>query len=155
MFHWWVGRSQLQDCRTPAPVVRFDANFWLKILYLRLQSSCCDWDRWVESVLKHVHVDYVMTLLNIFWIAQEGQLRKHIIATITSRFASSLLRHRQIIHVFVTSQTQLTSCLVSINPSLMSRTLSAPRLQSHRSSCLIWCKLLIKNLKPSFPIFLL
>jgi len=45
-----------------------------------------------------------MTLLNIFWIAQEGQLRKHIIATITSRFASSLLRHRWD-YIFVTSQT--------------------------------------------------
>jgi len=55
--------------------------------------------------------------------------------------------------VFVTSQTQLTSCLVSINLSLMSRTLSAPRLHLTSHSCLIWCKLLIKNLKPSSPIF--
>jgi len=35
----------------------------------------------------------------------------------------------------------------------MSRALSSPRLQSNSFSCLIWCKLLIKNLKPSSPIF--
>jgi len=57
--------------------------------------------------------------------------------------------------VFATSQTQLTSCLVSINLSLMSRTLSAPRLQLNSASSLIWCKLLTKNLKPSSSIFLL
>ena len=55
--------------------------------------------------------------------------------------------------IFIYAKTQLTSCLVSNNLSLMSRTLSAPRLHLNSLSCLIWCKLLTKNLKPSSPIF--
>jgi len=57
--------------------------------------------------------------------------------------------------IFIYPKTQLTSCLVSINLSLMSRTLSSPRLHLLSHSRLIWCKLLIKNLKPSSPISLL
>jgi len=56
--------------------------------------------------------------------------------------------------IFIYPKTQLTSCLVSINLSLMSRTLSTLRLQSLSISPLIWCKLLTKNLKPSSPISL-
>ena len=79
----------------------------------------------------------------------EWKTKEHIIATISFMLCfftvTSHMNHKD----FVTSQTQLTSCLVSINLSLMSRTLSAPRSQPISHSCLIWCKLLIKNLKPS------
>ena len=81
-------------------------------------------------------------------MVQNEKLRNWSLQRSASR--SSLLRHRWD-YIFVTSQLQLTSCLVSTNLSLMSRTLSAPRQQFHSASCLIWCKLLIKNLKPSFP----
>jgi len=67
IFHWWLGRFQLQDCIYTASVVWFDANFWLKILNLHLRYSRCHWGREVESVSKHVHVDYVMTLLITLW----------------------------------------------------------------------------------------
>ena len=113
-------------------------------LPLRLRCWICF--KTCSCWLRHDFINYNLN-------CSEWKTTKHIIATMTSRLASLFLRHRWEHKIFVTSQTQLTSCLLSINLSLMSRTLSAPRLQFISFSRLIWCKLLIKNLKPSSPIF--
>ena len=133
-------------------ILSLSCLIWCKLLIKNLEPSTPIFSLWLRSrcwiCFKTCPCWLLHDFVNYNLDCSEWKTKEHVIH-VWPHYSYVQMNDK----VFVTSQLQLTSCLVSINLSLMSRTLSSPRLQPLSSSRLIWCKLLIKNLKPSSPIF--